>query len=39
MVVEEKLAKMKGKMGQVQQSHCISSEPTWEIKSLKPAKY
>lgn len=37
MVAEEKLAEMKGKMGQFQQSHCISSEPGWEIKSLKPA--
>lgn len=34
-VAEEKLAEMKGKMGQFQQSHCISSEPR-EIKSLKP---
>lgn len=35
-VAEEKLAELKGKMGQFQQSHCISSEPR-EIKSLKPA--
>lgn len=34
-VAEEKLAEMKGKIGQFQQNHCTSSEPR-EIKSLKP---